>query len=211
MLQSQCQGVNKYDSFDNVSVEKAGDNEIIRKNESNGLKEVVLSFQSPSSSKVEEKCCKCAICLEISNVKNLYYSHPDGSFEACYECLKSYISSKINSGSVDKNGSMKCPCALNCKVLIQQQEIECVISDDDVLVNKYSVFTLNALVESDPTKCWCPKRGCGAIINLDDSKSRSKCLSCGTKVCNHCKLVHSVLMPCSIVSIFHLFELNLFF
>lgn len=159
---------------------------------------------------------RCLVCFDASeeeqflwtNCPNTYGKSVTGRMivhrGVCCSCVDEYIFSSIRDAKVTADGSVRCVCPDKfCSTRYDREFITSRLSThvhpSDNLMEKYERFVLNALVESDSSKVWCPREGCESIVTLTPTERRATCLKCQLSFCAKCVNAHSALVSCSLV------------
>ncbi|XP_067134839.1 probable E3 ubiquitin-protein ligase RNF144A-A isoform X2 [Centruroides vittatus] len=130
----------------------------------------------------------CRMCLSILPLEEMYrLSNCECKF--CIMCMQQYLTINILEGNI----KFSCPDPFcNNTGSINDQEIEKLIGSE--IFQKYKQFKLNAEIDEDPSRCWCPKPECNNIcqVQLSDVPVPIVCSNCNTMFCSSCKeLWHS--------------------
>jgi hypothetical protein len=124
----------------------------------------------------EEGAIMCQICT-FSYKKEHFFHLPGCNHEFCRNCMGEHLASNIKDGKVVK---IKC-MDFECQEEFTEKDIHNFGSEE--IVKKYTKFTTDIRVETDPNLKWCPRNNCGGFAR----RQRGRC--CGWKdnaICNSC-------------------------
>lgn len=123
----------------------------------------------PSSSHVE-----CPFCLdELDEFIELSCGH-----KYCKECLIGWFTSQID----DRRLEMVCD---TCRCPVEGWVLEALLPPD--LLEKYSKFSLDKLLETEFNLFYCPVQTCKNIVEAALGSRHVKCPECKTEFCMECK------------------------
>ena len=78
----------------------------------------------------------------------------------CADCWSSYLTLHIQDANTE---GIRCPShADGCVALVPSNYIDALVSKD--LAQKHQKFDLDAFVSSNPDLRWCPRAGCGRVV-----------------------------------------------
>jgi E3 ubiquitin-protein ligase RNF19A len=147
------------------------------------------SSQSRKSS--SEAVCVCPVCYVVKP-QSLFPDISTCEHRTCGDCLRQYMTIEINESRVN----LTCP---ECAERFHPNDIKYVLNDE-VLMNKYSEFTLRRTLVSDPDCRWCPAPDCGYAVIAAGCASCPKLTcereKCKTEFCYHCKQIWHPNLTC---------------
>ena len=116
---------------------------------------------------IEKFCEICSLELETDSSISVRCDH-----HFCYECWKTYLELKIESG---ETSAISCP-AFNCSELVTMKVIEKVVSPE--MNSKFLRNDIELFIESNSCIKWCPFPSCSkavylseCMLNLSDGQS----------------------------------------
>lgn len=132
-----------------------------------------------NSSYINNQNQSCTICQTTTN--DNYINLIDCSDIFCKNCLKNYVTIRIEEGQVL---TMPCPNH-DCKGQIEERIIKLLISEN--LFEKYQKFKNNEELSKNPYLRWCPKPDCTGSDVGSIEKQQLTCDACKFEFCYYCQ------------------------
>ena len=146
---------------------------------------------SHSRKQSSEAVSVCPVCYVVKP-QSLFPDISTCEHRTCGDCLRQYMTIEINESRVN----LTCP---ECSEKFHPNDIRYVLNDE-VLMNKYSEFTLRRTLVSDPDCRWCPAPDCGYAVIAAGCASCPKLTcereKCKTEFCYHCKQIWHPNLTC---------------
>ena len=128
---------------------------------------------------IEKK--RCLICNENKNEVD-FFNNNNIPHDFCNICLIGYLTQKIFSYQVI---DIKCPD--DCGLIIKDEEIQLILSENRDLYKKYQKLKNLALLNNDPNIRWCVRPQCTGYMRGDKSSKMLKCQICSQEMCYLCR------------------------
>ncbi|XP_054168715.1 E3 ubiquitin-protein ligase ARIH1-like [Oppia nitens] len=136
----------------------------------------------------------CEICCDLVS-KNYLFGLNCGH-DYCKECWRKYLTTKIMA----EGDVTAITCAeTECKVIVDDEDVLQLISDDNLLKSKYQRLTINCYVESNGLLRWCPKPDCLHVFSVHFREAHPVTCICGTEICFACGQSNHEPITCELI------------
>jgi len=133
----------------------------------------------------------CRLCFDEHTTQHMY-TLEQCMCSFCIVCMREYLKVEITQGNVQ---TITCPdgaCVRHGH--IESTEIEKIV--DSRLYDKYTLLKYQQEVNTDPSRTFCPRPDCDAVVSLRSTSAGQtsnvkatpvKCNKCGMVFCSLCK------------------------